>query len=953
MGSNGAGSIPLGRGVSVKITSDLFDAYLKCPTKCWLRASSEPSTGTDYQKWVTVQNASYRTAETERLIAARSGATKSSPSLPDIQTVKWTVATNFAVEAQSNSYTLQSTLHAVEHVSPKDNARLLQFIPIRFVFRNKLINDDKLLLGFDAFVLSNALGCEIYTGKIIHGHSHATCRVTASPLYGEVRKHITAIGALLSGPTPPELILNRHCIECEFRDRCRKIAQETDDLSLLSGTKEKERSRLHNKGIFTVTQLSYTFRPKRPRRRAKRHQKTHDLALQALAIRNNTVYIHGMPDFPECKTRVYLDIEGVPDRSLCYLLGALIVTEENQTFLSFWADMESEETTIVMKFVEAIRSLSDYRIFHYGRYDAAAIKRVAATLPEAIQREIEVILQRSVDVLSLIRSHIYFPTYTNALKDVARYLCGDSIRREATGLDSIIWRAQWEDTQDPNLKLRLLEYNKTDCIALMHVTEFIARQSSPIGADRSEDGIAVNRTEEMTKTRPHWQLFAAKQFALDDLRHVNKSAYFDYQREKVFIRTYPQFKSINKRAPKDKAPTRPNRKILVEAQSCPHCRSRKLKRSTESSHDVVDLAFYKNGVRKCTTRYVSWRYSCTKCGNTFRSEIRLPHPQKYGHGLVSWCAYQNNVAGVNMSKIRKGLAEIFDLNLSMYAVESAKDRIANLYKTLYEDILSEIGKSKVINIDETTVRRRGVYGYVWILTTMDKVYYCYRPSRETDFLREILASFRGVLVSDFYAGYDAIPCEQQKCLVHLVRDIDDDLLRNPLDQELKRLAEAFGRLLRAIITTVDRFGLKRRHLNKHKKAVERFLTHDAVAPFTSEVANKYKKRFDKYGLRMFTFIAHDGVPWNNNNAEHAIKRFVKYRRENDGRYTEKTVKTYLILASVFETCEFNNVNTLKYLLSRSQSLETLVRMGGRKRKSRMVAYSVAEDTLHDRAPQQR
>jgi len=58
----------------------------------------------------------------------------------------------------------------------------------------KLINDDKLLLRFDAFVLSNALGCEIYTGKIIHGHSHARCRVTASPLYGEVRKHITAIG---------------------------------------------------------------------------------------------------------------------------------------------------------------------------------------------------------------------------------------------------------------------------------------------------------------------------------------------------------------------------------------------------------------------------------------------------------------------------------------------------------------------------------------------------------------------------------------------------------------------------------------------------------------------------------------------------------------------------------------------------------------------------------------
>jgi hypothetical protein len=158
-----------------------------------------------------------------------------------------------------------------------------------------------------------------------------------------------------------------------------------------------------------------------------------------------------------------------------------------------------------------------------------------------------------------------------------------------------------------------------------------------------------------------------------------------------------------------------------------------------------------------------------------------------------------------MSRIKKGLAEIFDLHLPMDAVERAKDRVAGSYETLYRDILKEIANSKVIHVDETTVRMRGLHGYVWVLTTMDRVYYCYRSSRETDFLREMLASFQGVLVSDFYTGYDAIPCKQQKCLIHFVRDIDDDLLRNPLDQELKGLAEAFGKLLRAIITTVDRY----------------------------------------------------------------------------------------------------------------------------------------------------
>ena len=30
--------------------------------------------------------------------------------------------------------------------------------------------------------------------------------------------------------------------------------------------------------------------------------------------------------------------------------------------------------------------------------------------------------------------------------------------------------------------------------------------------------------------------------------------------------------------------------------------------------------------------------------------------------------------------------------------------------------------------------------------------------------------------------------------------------------------------------------------------------------------------------KLFTFIKYDGVPWNNNNAENAIKRFAYYRR---------------------------------------------------------------------------
>ena len=77
-------------------------------------------------------------------------------------------------------------------------------------------------------------------------------------------------------------------------------------------------------------------------------------------------------------------------------------------------------------------------------------------------------------------------------------------------------------------------------------------------------------------------------------------------------------------------------------------------------------------------------------------------------------------------------------------------------------------------------------------------------------------------MSDFYAGYDSVDCAQQKCLIHLLRDINEDVLKEPFNVELEELAHGFARLLRSMVATVDRFGLKAYHLRRHKLAVERF-----------------------------------------------------------------------------------------------------------------------------------
>ncbi len=415
-----------------------------------------------------------------------------------------------------------------------------------------------------------------------------------------------------------------------------------------------------------------------------------------------------------------------------------------------------------------------------------------------------------------------------------------------------------------------------------------------------------------------------------DLEKVAQCADFDYQRERVFVRTHPHFKIVNKKHRKFRRPVnRANVVVSIEKRRCPRCRNTDIERGEQIRRDLIDLRFFKGGMKKWITRTLSWTYRCPKCEHLFRSKEKSRIRHKYGHALMSWCVYSNVACGVNMLRVEKTLEDVCDLTFPESEGYRSKRYITDLYQSLYSEILRSIRASPAIHIDETSVRLHKQQGYVWVMTSLDKVYYFYKPSREGSFLPEMLGDFQGVLISDFFTAYDSLKCRQQKCLVHLLRDIDDDLMRNPLDMELKTMAQQFGTLLRAIIETVDKCGLKARYLRKHKRPIDGFLDSIASTEFSSLLANQYKKRFQKSGKKMFTFLDNDGVPWNNNNAEHAIKRFAKYRRNADGYFTERSLQEYLVLATVFETCEFNNINVLKFLLSKETTLEGLLKMAGR------------------------
>ena len=83
--------------------------------------------------------------------------------MKNFKAAKWRFASSSAVQAETDSDILESELHVVERLSSEDRSHA-QFIPIRFTFANKLYRDDKLLLAFDALLLSEMLCCDVRWG---------------------------------------------------------------------------------------------------------------------------------------------------------------------------------------------------------------------------------------------------------------------------------------------------------------------------------------------------------------------------------------------------------------------------------------------------------------------------------------------------------------------------------------------------------------------------------------------------------------------------------------------------------------------------------------------------------------------------------------------------------------------------------------------------------------------
>ena len=788
-------------------------------------------------------------------------------------------------------------------------------IPIFITPFENITKFDKQFIVLQSYYIKNEFNINVDSSKVIHGKLLKHAKYKFSLSLRNIKKSIDDLNRIINDSIEPSLVLNNHCIVCEYSSYCMEKAKADDNLSLLDRATTKIIEKYKKKGIFTIQQLSYQYKPRRKRKQRTKQIISHNIELQALAIRTDKILVQSLPVLLRQPIELFLDIEGNPDLKSYYLIGLLVSENQETNRYSFWADKTTDEVHIWQQFLSKINEYPDSNIFHYGNYDSKSIE----TLGERYNTSIKHIQSRLINISNSIFGKIYFPVYSNRLKDLGNYIGATWSSKNASGIQSLVWRHLWEETQDDVLKQVLISYNLEDCNALKLLTDRLSQiqESSNILPE-----IDFVNNPKKNSSPESFQIH--KQFD-----NILKFAHENYDSSKISFQSNRQYDDLSENKVGGKIGHKGVSRVIPKAKKiiiapirriCPIHNCKLTKSKIIADWTITDLVFSKHAIRKTIIKYLGHKSYCSLCAKYFTPpQIEKIRNKYFGHNFNSWVVYQRLFLRLPFEIIRLNLMEMFNESISQGTINNIFKPFSSFYNYTESQNLKQILNSPFIHADETQVNVKGVNQYVWIFTNGKQVVFRITETREIKMVVELLKEFKGILISDFYPGYDSLECKHQKCWVHLIRDLNDDLWKNPYDTEYELFMLKLRDLIIPIFASIEKYGSKKRHFNKFRKNIDAFYNYVILnGNYYSETTLKYQTRLKKHWKNLFTFLDFDNIPWNNNMAERGIRHLAVQRKIS--MYFDKGITYYLLLLGIMQTCKFQNKSFLKFLLSGKKNM---------------------------------
>lgn len=187
-------------------------------------------------------------------------------------------------------------------------------------------------------------------------------------------------------------------------------------------------------------------------------------------------------------------------------------------------------------------------------------------------------------------------------------------------------------------------------------------------------------------------------------------------------------------------------------------------------------------------------------------------------------------------------------------------------------------------------------------------------SRGQKVVADILGEeYDGVLISDFLSAYNKIKSKKQRCLAHIMRDLEKVI--KYWDEEDRQTVTYCKRLMEILMRGIN---LHREYTDKKwdkkyyrkREALTEQLNDFSFPNPDKKLLVRFAKRLERHKNEIFTFLYEREVDYHNNHAEQQIRPNVILRKITFGNRSESGVINHNVLTSVIQTAKMNGIDVL-------------------------------------------
>ncbi|HEV2236573.1 MAG TPA: IS66 family transposase [Ktedonobacterales bacterium] len=390
--------------------------------------------------------------------------------------------------------------------------------------------------------------------------------------------------------------------------------------------------------------------------------------------------------------------------------------------------------------------------------------------------------------------------------------------------------------------------------------------------------------------------------------------------------------ALSKRERKQRAPEanqarqreEPSVVVREALPMCPDCGGRLGGVHVGRRRQVVDLP---PPAAVVVTEYQLEKGWCSACQQWREARVDLTGQTlgqgRLGIGVAALVAHLRMSLRLPLRRIQTYLADLHGLHISVGEVVDLLRRVGERGIPTLIQIRDTARRRAVVHADETSWREAGQNGYAWLLATPEGERYVeYHHSRAGAVANALLGEdFGGVLVSDFYGGYNDTPGgRHQRCWVHLLRDVQALGEAHAADLSVAGLeARAWVAAVKALWRQVRRALQHPPHTPVQQQQRALLVTHlfadlQALgAQFVQVLDHPCRAlawRLWHFQHELLTCLAQSGVPPDNNLAERAARPLVVMRKISGGTRSPQGSTTQMRLYSLAATWTAQGHNPL-------------------------------------------